>query len=413
MSEYGRLLTWFTVLAIGLGTLAISRFISVEPPTTTTVAPRNLSSRAIPNIAEDSKRSIMELRNQQDLDDLENSLFAPNLTNHFNVSWPGGILSFDEVAYQSYESVIFTVKESENFLVKFQANCDELAIPVHPSVREFWFGSEAFSAGVGPQILFISPPVGLVHSDITANFEIPSDKFDMCVESGGTVRFLVVKRLSDMVNLYMLELNYPLLMVPFEFAMTVAINLIQELRRLHLNAMIVHGDIHPGNILVDDRGNVQIVDYERARRNTEALDEHPSAGGSPWYHEAFSPWQIVGHRWSMRDDVFNALRTIAIMLNTDQYRVFESELARNPSELIAWKRAGFIFSVPTDNLRRRKPPKSRDPIESLGIPDSRKLQIRKSLGQVLDSVRSLVSVNEVPHYDSIIREFEHCRVLSR
>ncbi len=138
--KFARILTLSTVVVLGLGVLGFSRLylapINTTPvPHTTTVTPST-----------EIKRDHVAFRIDQELYDSENELFSPVLTST-NFSWPGGSLNLDYVAYKGYESVIFTVNESENLLVKFQADCDELGWSIHPLIRDYWLVSMQIRSG--------------------------------------------------------------------------------------------------------------------------------------------------------------------------------------------------------------------------------------------------------------------------
>jgi hypothetical protein len=100
--------------------------------------------------------------------------------------------------------------------------------------------------------------------------------------------------------------------------------------------------------------------------------------------------------------VFNALRTIAWSMHDGSYNTYEQRLSypRGSDRLIQWRQSGFIFTIPSEE---------EDLIERLPIISTeQKTAIRESLQRILDSVRSLTDVDDVPNYDLIIEELQNC-----
>ena len=346
-----------------------------------------------------ARRYSSILWSQQKLDE-SNIAYSPDLDS-LSIKWPNGILRLSSsFSYRGHETVIFAVFHNDNILVKFQANCDNVENPgsIHPLIRDYFFGREAGKLGIAPRPLFVSPPVRFRRSFITNQFRMKANEFDECIRDGGTVRFLVVEKLSTFRDLYTLQAaTLPEGVISLQNATTIASNLVHALGRLHLEAFVIHGDIHPGNILVDMRNlNVKLIDFGRSRTNTRKFSQEPVFREYKLCHEAYSHWQMEGYEWSMRDDVYNGLRAIAFAMNDVTYRNFESAIHSQRDSLIEWRKNGFIFSFNTS-----------DPISKLHISETSRKSIRDSFGRILDLVRKL-GINDIPEYSLIGEELRFC-----
>ncbi len=63
-----------------------------------------------------------------------------------------------------------------------------------------------------------------------------------------------------------------------------AVRLLDAYTRLH-ERDIVHGDIHTGNVLVDDKGKIIILDFGRARLITDSISNDPNRAGIAHYYD--------------------------------------------------------------------------------------------------------------------------------
>ena len=278
--------------------------------------------------------------------DRENAEFEPDLTS-IALAWPHGTLTLGEVIHRGHESVVYLVRETPNLLVKYQANCDSLKKnDYHPLVKEFHYGKHAHSLGISPNPLFVSPATAIIDSHITDLFKMNRDELVFCSRRGGSMRFLVLERNPVHRDLYSFQGLFPERIVPIHIAMQIGINIVDSLQRLHRDAKIVHGDIHLGNVLIDSETlDVQIIDFGLSRYNSRKFLESPVNRFGYWYHSALTHWQIAGFEWSMRDDIFNAMRTIALLMNSEQYSTYEKQLTRDYG-LSEWRAKNFIFSIP-------------------------------------------------------------------
>ena len=344
---------------------------------------------------------------QQLAADVASPSFAPDLNIDVEF-WPNGTLSLGPVVYAGHESTIFSEASDPNILIKYQTDCDEvISNAAHPLLRDYWYGQAAYRIGVAPQPLFISPPTLLVKDAYKVrNMKSSDSEKEACISRFGSVRFMVMERRVAAISLFRFTRSvYDGGKLPFSVAMQTGIRLIEILRDLHQGARVVHGDVYANNLLVEGRGDViqkiLLIDYGRARANIPARSKTAVNKRGHWSDPARSHWQIMGYEWSARDDVYNALRTVAVLMNDHDYNIHELRLKEIhwPDALIAWRKSGFIFATPGRN----------DVIDRLPmISTANKKVIRNSLQKILDSVRSLVDVDDVPDYDFIIEEFRKC-----
>jgi serine/threonine protein kinase len=339
-----------------------------------------------------------------------NARFLPQMNGRFEL-WAIGALEIDFMLYNGRQSSLYSIRNDPSLLLKYEADCDEVALDnMHPLLLDFWYGQSAFEVGVGPQNLFVSPPKPIDNSSaIVQRFTMPRKTLNTCVADGGTIRFMVMKRLPSALDLYELQDQFPSGMVPFNLVIRIAISMLSKLQNLHTIARVVHGDIHPGNIMVttnEPGARVWIIDYGRSRANFAAQSKSPINKPFAWLSLAMSHWQIEGYEWSARDDVYNFIRTLALIMNGDEYDAFEERLKKTgQQEILHWKRFGAVWFVPPEYA-------TANPVDKLHINENRKTEIKQSLGRILSYVRSLNDVDDVVDYAKLFEEFQLCHNLT-
>ena len=152
---------------------------------------------------------------------------------------------------RGYQSCVFELKHHPSLAVKYQADC-WTELPYHPLIRDAWFLKYLEETGVAPQVLYVSPGFRIPASITTkTNFKMSMDERDLCRQEGGTVRFMLMERVTRSIYADVAEEG-----PDFEIGVSVMRSLIQALETIHaLN--VVHGDIHPGNVALQD-----VVDEE-------------------------------------------------------------------------------------------------------------------------------------------------------
>jgi hypothetical protein len=154
--------------------------------------------------------------------------------------------------------------------------------------------------------------------------------------------------------------------------------------------------------LVTPGPRVWIIDYGRSRANLPAKSKLPINEPFEWTSLSMSPWQIEGYEWSPRDDVYNAIRTLALMMNGDQYKEFETTTKKaGDRQILHWKKYGDIWFVPPEISVS-------NPVHTLSINLYRKTMIKQSLGRILTYVRSLHDVDDVVDYARILKNLHFC-----
>jgi len=131
-----------------------------------------------------------------------------------------------------------------------------------------------------------------------------------------------------------------------EKACAIVLQAAQGLRALHA-ASVIHRDITPSNILLDQEGRAKIVDFGLACPAARPADEGVIAGTAPY----MAPEQIRGDAVDQRTDIYGLGATLYHMLTG------EPPFGRGDSKsVIARKLAGQ--SPPPVRERRRAVPKS-------------------------------------------------------
>jgi serine/threonine protein kinase len=387
------------------------------------------------------------LTRHQRREDIKNRLFKPMLDEDFYESTPIGEYILGDRIHWGYQSLVFEVINDPSILLKYEVNqIQEDAL--HPLVRDRWYGSIAHALGVGPEMLYISPPVPLPEASdlLKTEFTMPITDKQTAIISGRTVRCLVMRRAAGMtLNAYRKKFRKGKL--NFSTAIELGELLISAIARLHREGGIVHGDIHSGNIMIDvdpTTGNIRglkLIDFGEAFKPIDPISNQ--IGKIPHVHFLFSPWQNMGLPASMRDDVFRAIQAIALSMHNWSYLSWEDRIS-NRSLLVRWKLAGDLFGgIPVKNARDVKSkvnspkkivlapnsakkqsspdtvvidlsstlhrPISRHPVESLRIPEEVKGEIKRILKEsILDEIRSPEIINDANFpidYNRIINGF--------
>ncbi|WZH35171.1 MAG: class III lanthionine synthetase LanKC [Microbacterium enclense] len=106
------------------------------------------------------------------------------------------------------------------------------------------------------------------------------------------------------------------------WAVRVAEELTAAVAHVH-EAGFVHGDLHPGNILVDEDGHVTVIDFEMAR---PVADGAPAAIGAPGFIDPSGAGGIAGDLFALRRMILFLFAPVVAL--ADLHRDKEADLRR-------------------------------------------------------------------------------------
>jgi hypothetical protein len=321
------------------------------------------------------------------------------------------------VFVSSKQSVIYSMKQVSNLLIKYQANCLELSLQedlsgkpyIHPTVVEFVFTRRAAEFDLAPKVSFLSPPSPLCGQKTgKCAFTMSEERYSQClIHPNSSLRYMVLEVVEGF-NLYHYQISRENQTVPFAQAMQIGERLIEMIQVLHRNASVVHGDIHSGNIMIEseDPLSLKFIDFARSFENTERPKMRIRE--TLWStHQLFSAWEIDGFASSARDDVARIVETVAAMINPPEYLDFVDSLpVCDPVQILRWKKGEYIFAIPPRNGFE-----SYDPVTELNLDTSIESQIRANLIHILVLVRSMRDTQAVPPYEELKNIFRNCHEL--
>ena len=283
-----------------------------------------------------SLRNRFEMQRKSDMETKSDyyPIVFDDKTNDGRQMFPFGFGDLDELISQSFRSVIFLIPQylAEPRIIKYSHNCgreDQL----HPLLMDAWIGAIASRSGYVSLRYYVSAPRKMTREDFANfGFKISKRETEKCV--GSSLRYLVMEYI-DGESLVYHQRSYRL-----EEALKIGLNLMQALRELHAVG-IAHGDLREEHVLVDRQSKlIRIIDFSAAR---------PVGAENTDKTIFMSPWELRGDVYSFRDDVFRALRILALMLNgMSEYASYETSLMKEVgvAGLLQWKLDKNFFFVP-------------------------------------------------------------------
>ena len=353
----------------------------------------------------------MKLRSQISAD-RRNIEYTPDMTVYHSTTLleitPVGYITLGSPIYRGSQSIVFSINEFPDLVVKYQVQCDNFDTELHPLLRDAWYTEEAHAFGLAPHVVFLSPPAGLcpTKQGKCEFFKILEEEFTTCRRNNGVVRYMISTR-SNATTLHVLRTS------PFygnrsgamnlHNAVRIGLGLIHTLARLHVEAKIVHGDIHTSNVLLDmDAGTLVLLDFGRAFRNIQTHPDTPMRARGDWFDYMNTQWQIDGFAWAARDDLNKAIQLIAHLMNPFTYHDLEKRFEKQGyTALKLWKERSDWFVTGLH-----------DPIDTLGVPAVNKEAIHRSLENILRIVRRLPINGPLP-YQALATELSACIELSK
>ena len=344
-----------------------------------------------------------------------------------DISWDDGqtleLVMDSPIARKANVMVLGLKDPSDNLVIKYQTNCDEIGTLVTDIMRDAWFLEIAAQYGVSPRMILLSPPATLsLDSAETVGFDMSTDelveRMTNCVNHpyGAEIRYMVTERIDYTVFeiVYsrdpvpqLLTLSKPLMMKSVtslnrvKAALNMAIGVIDKLRTLHtLELPVVHGDIHYGNIAVRLRGENRntmpepedfvLIDFGKAFFEAE---RSPRDDRESWTANCFlSHFNLKGSRLGFRDDVYKTLLAAAFVMIGPRLVKVCADRAKDADErkLISFHEKFGLF----DKL-------SIDELPTLDMDE-----IKGHLAEALALARGVRRVTDRPNYAEIIKHLE-------
>lgn len=303
-----------------------------------------------------------------------------------------------ELIARRSESVVYGIEGEPNLVIKYQSNCDYLD-DLHPLLRDFWMLDFLKGTGIVPAVDFVSPPTKLVaRRTPKTDFLMDQRHREFCAEAGpAVVRFMRMQRLDASIHDMVMASHKSGRPLPLQVAIRTMILILRLVEVLHSQG-IVHGDIHPGNVVFVDgaRSEVMLIDFGVAFFADGKIGA-PDRVRAPmsYIHCLYSPYDLDGYRFAYRNDAFNAVMIGSLLINGPDFLRHCVGLEKRPEEMATFKKEEFLFVVPSVE----------DRFDSIaGKTIEQKAQIRGHLERVLHFVRTVEDINALPPYEAILVE---------
>ena len=352
---------------------------------------------------------IAEWKEAQERNDAEFANYTIN-PNILTESTPFGDFTLKTKLYASEYSVVYTIWENRDYLIKYQTNC-ERSNSLETLVRDFWFSNEVHKLERGPKPYFISPPVRLTKAQ-TEKFRFTMDQrhWRRCYTRGGTVRFMLIERIMG-VSLQQYRRDH----TPNGFDMLLAVSdlyaIVSMIQKLHEND-IIHGDIHSGNVMVyhnetDGHAYLMLIDHGRAF----FYDPNQSDDSVPEFNDCNSeiatPWQLRGLPWGKRDDIYRAMDVFARLVQPDEWKRHVRRLVElGDDAILDFRENEFFLDKPVGIASYGS-----SPFSKLRVSLEDAAAIRQGFVDIMDRILAMDHVNSEPPYDYILDELEKIKSL--
>jgi len=359
-------------------------------------------------------------------DDIENTDLCPALAyTHDRMLKANGnmkLFEVESVLTTRTETAILYIKAAPHYVVKYQTNCgyltqDESRRVVDPILREYWFSEyvdrytrQKGRGQISPRVFFVSPPTRLVmERTMKTDFAMDDHRRALCVERGANVRFMIMEKTGANMEDFMVKVYHRRKRVEFHVGLEILKQVLLHIKALHTMG-IIHGDIHPGNIVRSssgDRSDIYIIDYGLATfyDRDRPLPEEPIRHGivnSVWSH-----WEMRGYTRSFRDDVFRALRVFGQMVGGDCYwqALGEMQTRNGGKDLLYFYESGDLLAPPDCSHHPIHLIRTRE------LSGEQQQQIFDIWVHILTYVRGITRVNQMLDYDGIVQQID--RIIRR
>jgi hypothetical protein len=395
-------------------TLLFESLIASDPPARRVVGIVQPSGRVVEDFSDQFKLKlhpdVAERLAAQSAQDTLNDQFTPHSVSILIEKTPFGVMTLGQTIHRGMHSTVYAIKEFPNLLIKYQAHCRDLDTEVHPLLLDAWHTNASSAIGVSPIIHFISPPARLCHALVgKCAFTMSRDDLVDCRDDDGVLRYMIMEKLEgkSLHNFRMKAFASTNGAMDFNTAISIGIELIRLIQRLHEEIHIVHGDIHSPNVMIkksnETEFELKLIDFGLSFNiSNVSLPENIVKPRGFWYHELYTIWQIEGFDWGPRDDVMRAIQTIAHLMHPYGYFDMERRLAEQGyRNLKSWKLTSNWFIT-----------SSLDPVMALKIGGARKGWIYALLDHILRIGRNM-QINQRPPYEEIIAAFTECLEISK
>lgn len=322
-----------------------------------------------------------------------------------------GKITFRRRLHSGFASLVFQIDEHPDLVIKYRVDdcLGGYSDVVHPLVGEYNYMRNASLAGLAPRPIFLSASSTLCESkEGKCEFAMSESHYKFCRDANAMIRYMIMEKAHGVSLHEFRRTRFPEGKMGLRNALNIGATLIDMIGRLHLEAKVVHGDIHSPNIMISmdpktEIPHLALIDFGRAFTYPDRDMNESSNHTSSHFLASKTHWQIQGFSTAPRDDVLKALQTTAQIMHPFDFFDFENTLTRmGELSLLNWKmKANWFTASPFDSVA-----------ELVGVSDTIKIELRTRLLNVLNRVREL-GINEPIPYRDIADELRQCASLAQ